>query len=592
MSAQKWRIGLTVLIIIVAIIAFWDTFTMWTMSDEAESKMRDDKPGEFLQLQQDAIRLGLDLQGGIHVVLRVKTENLAESARDGAVERAIQIIRTRVDGLGVAEPVIQKQDDNRIIVDMPGYADADRAEDLIGQTALLEFKLLANWDDASLILSRIDSVVHEYEIAKQEEEAATEGDEVAVAEPIEAPAETEEDTAAETPVDTQRDTTEAGDDWLAEFADDSLQDTAAFAFDETMDAADNPQPFSSLLVNFLFRRQTATQWPGFHVNKRDKQRIDKWLDLPQVKRVIPIEVQFAWSTRTSVPENREVWELYVLKRKTEFIGKYLENISLGRSGDGLGYAVDFKVSGDGAARFAQLTGSNIGKPLAVVIDDRVESAPYIESKIRGNGQITMGGQATAKEARNLQIVLEAGALPAEVEIIEKNVVGATLGADSIRKGFYSCLIGLALVLLYIAVYYRLSGVIADVGLLFNIFFLLAVMAGLGATLTMPGIAGIILTIGISVDANILIFERIREELRTGKTVRASIDAGYERAFVAIFDSHVTTLITAGALFLLGSGTIKGFAVTLFWGVAISLYTAYVITKAIFDIRKGYRTLSI
>jgi protein-export membrane protein SecD len=222
----------------------------------------------------------------------------------------------------------------------------------------------------------------------------------------------------------------------------------------------------------------------------------------------------------------------------------------------------------------------------------VESAAFINSKIRTRGEITMGASATIQDANNLSIVLKAGALPAPVEIIEKNVVGATLGEDSIRKGFYSSLVGLALVLLYIGIYYRVSGVIADVGLLFNIFFLLAVMAGLGATLTMPGIAGIILTIGISVDANILIFERIREELRTGKTVRAAIDAGYERAFVAIFDSHVTTLITAGALFLLGSGPIKGFAVTLFWGVTISLYTAYVITKAIFDIRKGYRTLSI
>jgi len=204
----------------------------------------------------------------------------------------------------------------------------------------------------------------------------------------------------------------------------------------------------------------------------------------------------------------------------------------------------------------------------------------------------MGSSASVDNARNLEIVLKAGALPAPVEIIAKNVVGATLGADSIKKGFYSSMVGLALVLFYIAVYYRLSGIIADIGLVFNIFFLLAVMAGLGATLTMPGIAGIILTVGISVDSNILIFERIREELRTGKTVRASIDAGYQRAFVAIFDSHVTTLITAGALFLFGSGPIRGFAVTLFWGVSISLYTAYVITKAIFDVRKGYQTLSI
>jgi len=579
MSTQKWRIGLTVLLIVVAIIASWDTFTIWTMSDEQKAAMQEDQPGEFLQLQQKAIRLGLDLQGGIHVVLRVKTEDLpdVEDVRSGAVDRAIQIIRTRVDGLGVAEPIIQKQGHDRIIVDMPGYTDADRAEDLIGQTALLEFKLLASMDDAALILSRIDSTVYAYETAQAgetETEAAVE----------EAATEAAEET------DT---TAESSDDVLAELMGDSAVDTSAFEFDETLDVADNPQPFSSLLEPFLFRTQSASQWPGFSVHKKNKQKIDRWLNLPDVRAVIPIEVQFSWSTRLDIRDQREVYELYLLKRKTEFVGKYLESISLGQKGDGTGgYAVDFQVSGDGAARFAQLTGANIGKPLAVVIDDRVESAPFIESKIRTNGQITMGGRASIKEARNLEIVLEAGALPAEVEIIEKNVVGATLGADSIRKGFYSSLFGLALVLLYIAVYYRLSGVIADVGLMFNIFFLLAAMAGLGATLTMPGIAGIILTIGISVDANILIFERIREELRSGKTVRASIDAGYERAFVAIFDSHVTTLITAGALFLLGSGSIKGFAVTLFWGVAISLYTAYVITKAIFDIRKGYRSLSI
>jgi preprotein translocase subunit SecD len=192
----------------------------------------------------------------------------------------------------------------------------------------------------------------------------------------------------------------------------------------------------------------------------------------------------------------------------------------------------------------------------------------------------------------MEIVLKAGSLPAPVEIIERNVVGATLGSDSINKGFWSSIIGLLLVLLYIGLYYRVSGLIADIGLMFNMFFLMAILAILGATLTMPGIAGIILTIGISVDSNILIFERIREEMRTGKTVRASIDAGYNRAFVTILDSHITTLITAAALFLLGAGPVKGFAITLFCGVTISLYTAYVITKAIFDFRKQYETLSI
>jgi len=579
MSKQNWRIILTVILILLAVFAFYNTFELWTMSDEDKQTLGERDPGELLELQQKAIRLGLDLQGGIHVVLRVKMEEVESGEQGDAVDRAIQIIRNRIDGLGVAEPVIVKQGNDRIVVDLPGYTDAERAEDLIGQTALLEFKLMASYDDAAQILNRMDSVVYEYEKAL---EGATEEQPSA------------EETAEEAPAEqAPAETGEEADDILAELMGDTagVVDTAAlFAFDES-ELALSDRPLTSRLDQALFNPETATNWPRFAVLRKDRELVDKWLNLPQVRNLIPIDVQFAWSTRHELRDQREVYYLYILKRKVEFLGKFLERISLAR-GDMGGYKVLFRVSGDGLARFAQLTGANINKPLAVVIDNKVESAPFISSKIRGPGEITLGGSAQIDDARNLEIVLKAGALPAPVEIIEKNVVGATLGADSIKKGFYSSLIGLLIVLIYIGVYYRVSGVIADVGLLFNLFFLLAVMAGLGATLTMPGIAGIILTIGISVDANILIFERIREELRTGKTVRASIDAGYSRAFVAIFDSHVTTLITAGALFLLGSGPIKGFAVTLFWGVTISLYTAYVITKQIFDFRKAYRTLSI
>ncbi|UCE25570.1 MAG: protein translocase subunit SecD [Candidatus Zixiibacteriota bacterium] len=573
MSRHNWRIIITVVLVILAFFAFWNTFKLWTMSEEDKDALGERDPGALLQLQQKAIRLGLDLQGGIHVVLRVKMEELDSGERQDAVDRAIQIIRNRIDGLGVAEPVIVKQGNDRIIVDLPGYTDAERAEDLIGQTALLEFKLLATYEDANQILTRMDSVVYEYEKAKEGEEGEPVAEEVEVAQVV----------------DTAEATTES--DILAELMGDSAVDTAAlFAFDEDdLDLSD--RPLTSRLEPGLYSNETATNWPGFAVARKDREIVDRWLNLPEVRSIVPIDIQFVWSTRPELRNQREVYYLYALKRKVEFLGKFLERISLAREDLG-GFRVNFTVSGDGLARFAQLTGANINKPLAVVIDNKVESAPFVSSKIRGPGKITMGGSATIDEARNLEIVLKAGALPAPVEIIEKNVVGATLGADSIRKGFASSLIGLLIVLLYIGVYYRISGVIADVGLIFNLFFLLAVMAALGATLTMPGIAGIILTIGISVDANILIFERIREELRTGKTVRASIDAGYSRAFVAIFDSHVTTLITAGALFLLGSGPIKGFAVTLFWGVTISLYTAYVITKQIFDFRKGYRTLSI
>ncbi len=568
MTSQKWRVALTLILVGVAIWAFWNTFELWTMSDAQKQALQEKDPGKLLTMQQKAIRLGLDLQGGIHVVLRVRLDQLDEAAREGAVDRAIQVVRNRIDALGVAEPVIQKEGDDRIIVDLPGYTDAARAEELIGQTAVLEFKLLESIETANLLLAKIDTAVSAIEREKSGQTAAT-------------------TTPSTTPT-----TTDSQNQVMADLMGDTTKkDTSASAYEYEETTDFSTDPLTSRLELTLVSSRTSTAWPGYTVNKKDQALIDRWLKDPRVKALIPPDVEFAWSTRPAIRDAREVYELYLLKRKVQFPGNKVEGISLGRENMG-GMAVNFKLSGDAAARFAQLTGANIDKPLAIVMDDRVESAAFINSKIRNSGQITMGSGASFDDARNLEIVLKAGSLPAPVEIIAKNVVGATLGSDTISKGFWAALVGLLLVLAYIAFYYKVSGVIADIGLLFNLFFLLAVMAALGATLTMPGIAGIILTIGMSVDSNILIFERIREELLAGKTVRAAIDAGYDRAWVAILDSHVTTLITAGALFILGSGSIKGFAVSLFWGVLISLFTAYVITKLIFDFRKQYKTLSI
>ena len=568
MTAQRWRVLITALLVIVSLFMFWNTFKLWTMSDAERQKMQQEEPDELLRVQQKAIRLGLDLQGGIHVVLRVKTEELDEASRDGAVDRAMQVIRSRVDALGVAEPNIQKQGSNRVIVDLPGYTDAARAEDLIGRMAVLEFKLLENNENAQLLINKMDSILVAYEKTGRATDSAQ--------------AESQPDTAADTSSDTSN--------LLATLMGDSAADSLDFGFDEES-LGEEDRPFSTRLEPMLYNNTTGTNFPGFNVDKKDRQRMERWLNLPEIKRVIPIDVEWLWGTRPIVRNNREIYELYLLKKKVQFVGKYLKSISLGRGQLG-GHQVDFRIDSEGISRFAQLTGSNINKPLAIVLDNMVESAPFINSKIRGDGTITMGSSATIQDAIDMKIVLEAGSLPAPVEIIEKNVVGASLGADSISKGFTASLIGLIIVLLYIGFYYRLSGLIANIGLLFNLFFLLAFMAGFHFTLTMPGIAGIILSTGMSVDSNILIFERIREELRTGKTVRASIDAGYIRAFVAILDSHVTTLITALALFIFGSGPVRGFAVTLFWGVTISLFTAYVITKAIFDIRKAYQSISI
>ncbi len=564
MKGQTWRFVITGLLVVLAVIGFWNTFKLWTMSSNEKTRMDEIKPGSVSELERKAIRLGLDLQGGIHVVLRVKMEEIEPSARADAVERAIQVIRNRVDFTGVTEPIIQKQGDDRIIVDLPGYTDAERAEELIGQTAQLQFKLMETQDNANLLLAKIDSIM--VESSRAEKAAAESGEAVSPK-------------TGETPADTSQ-----KDDILAELlGSDSL---GAEGLDDV-----ESNPFSQYLEQFLRSSKSGSPWPGYMVAAKDKKMLEKILAMPEIQRIIPSDVQLAWSTRSEIANAQQVYRLYIMKNKVQFLGKYLENIRMSR-GQFQEPTVDFRLTGQAAAAFARLTGSNIDKPLAIVIDEKVESAPIINSKIRNDGQITMGQGATLDDAKNLEIVLKSGALPAPVEIIEKNVVGPTMGSDSIRKGLVASLVGLVLVIILMGFYYRLSGLIADIGLFFNVFFLLAIMAGLGATLTMPGIAGIILTVGISVDSNVLIFERIREEMRTGKTVRASIDAGYDRALITVIDSHVTTLITAGALFLFGSGPIKGFAVSLFWGVTISLYTAVVITKAIFDLRKGYQNLSI
>lgn len=550
--AQTWRSVITLLMIVAAVYYSWPTIRYWTLPHADTERLEEENPARLFQMKQEAIRLGLDLQGGMHVVLRVQKEKLDEAASEDAVDRALEIIRNRIDQFGVTEPAIQKSGDDRIIVDLPGFTDTKRAQKLIGETAQLQFKLLESLENASLLLSKIDKSLVEME------------------ETIEGQVEEPKEDTAEVDVLA---------DLLGEGAD-SLQDLAALT-DEEID-----QPFSIYLE--LVPRAT---YPVYYVETDLILNIKAILEKPEIQELIPNDVQFAFGTRPEIYAGRDMTRFYMLKSRVQMSGEYLTDATPAYDQFG-GPIVNFQLTREGGRIFSRVTGPNIGKPLAIVLDGKVESAPNIQDRIRDAGRITMGGGATFDEARDLSIVLKAGALPTDVEIIESSVVGPSLGRDSISKGLTSSWIALLLVMTFIGIYYRLSGIIADIALLFNLFFLLAAMAGLRATLTMPGIAGIILTIGISVDANVLIFQRIREELATGKTIRASIDAGYDRALVTIIDSHVTTLITAAILFVFGSGPVKGFAVSLFLGVSISLYTALVITKAIFDIRKGYKSLSI
>jgi len=546
MKGDTWKVVLTILLIAAAIFYLWPTYQYFTMSDSARETMRTSDPDGFAALQKKALKLGLDLQGGMRVVLEVDKTNLDENAAKDARERALEIIRNRVDEFGVAEPVIQAQGDNRIVVELPALQDPERARNLIGKTALLEFKIVESPENSEMLVKRLDPIA-----------AKIEGGESST---------TPADTSANPFVDPFGDTTKTADSANA-FAD--IDDSDATGLSQYISYAG----------------------PFYAVAESDFNTVDRILENPSIRAVIPPDVEFAWSTRSELVNGQRIRPLYLLKKKVEMSGTHLTDANPNYD-QFHKPVVDFVFDREGGEMFGRVTGPNIGKPLAILLDGKVESAPNIRSKIRDKGQITLGGTATFFDAKDLATILRAGALPAPVKIVENNVIGPTLGKDSIEAGKLGLSVALVLIVVFMLIYYRTSGIIANLVLITNVFFLMAVMAGLGATLTLPGIAGIILTMGLAVDSSVLIFERIRDEVRAGKTVKAAIDAGYSRASVPIIDSNITNLIAAGVLYYFGSGTVKGFAVTLGVGIMVSLYTALVIGKLAFNLRKGAAKLSI
>ena len=436
---------LTLIMVIFSVWKIWPPF--------------DTKDAQGNVLEKGKIKLGLDLQGGMYLKLAIDTDKMPANVKlEEAVSRALEILRNRIDALGVSEPLITREGDKYIVIQLPGVKDPERALSIVGKTALLEFKMI---DERNKISEMTDST----------------GNTVAA-------------------------------------------------------------------------------------------------KIPAEDRIIA---------------NREGERLVVLSKEMLTGADLVDSkVQLGQAGVPV---VWFKFSPEGGKKFAEITGDNVGKRLAIILDDKVYSDPVIKTRISG-GEGIIEGNFTLEDAKDLSLILRAGALPAPVKIINKYVVGPTLGADSIAKGQKSIVIGALVVVIFMAFYYGMSGIMADLALIFNVLFVLGVLAALNATLTLPGIAGMTLTLGIAVDANVLILERIREEMRGGKTIRAAIDAGYHRALWTIIDSHVTSLITAAILFQFGTGSIRGFAVTLFWGLTISLFTAYFITQSIFDMRKQYKKLSI
>lgn len=450
----------------LAIYFLYPTYTWYRLS--LSERIRREKGKD--KILNKILNLGLDLRGGMHLVLEVDTEKL-EVGTDvsDAVSRALEIIRNRIDQFGVAEPMIVRQGDKWIALQLPGVREPERAKDIIGKTALLEFRLVDN----SGAIGKIAEKIRELNLS--------------------------------------------------------------------------------------------------------------WEDLPKIEQ----ELKTYIPTGYVLLPGREGY--YLIKSTPEITGAYLVDAKVEIGGEyGFPY-VALKFNKEGAKFFAQTTGLNVGRNLAIVLDSIVQSAPVIRTRIP-DGNAIIEGNFSLEEAKNLAIVLRAGALPAPVKIIEERTVGPSLGEDSIRRGIQATILGGLLVFTFMFFYYRLSGLIADLALLLNFVLLLGAMSYLRATLTMPGIAGIVLTLGMAVDANVLIFERIREELRQGKTVRVAIDLGYQRAFPAILDGNLTTLIAAAFLFQFGTGPVKGFAVTLTLGLIVSMFTALVATKTTYDFILAGRTV--
>jgi protein-export membrane protein SecD len=574
---KKWRYFVIIAVMVWTVWALIPTVRYYRLPVEKRVALAADKEAKFVD---KALKLGLDLQGGMHLVLELDDSQLSDNAKQDALDRVLKIVRNRVDQFGVAEPNIQKQGDKRIIVQLPGLQDPGRAKNLLGQTALLEFRLVRETEEMRLAIQDLDRVLQGVQLRG----AVVDTTGIAP----EAPADTTAVSQAAKPAQTsaKADTTGA---------------TQATAFDSLMTELPGSKeievPLKEIAKDRPFSSYLVSLYGGAAVvNEEDRRAVDLLLTTPQAQRVIPRQSEFLWDAESRPLEDGGVGRLlYLVEKKATLTGNTLVNATTNPNPDDpSSLDVSFELNREGGLIFSRFTGENIGRRIAIVLDRNIRSAPVVQSKIPG-GQGRITGRFTDEEAGDLAIVLRAGAFPAPVSVVEERTVGPSLGRDSIRASGRAAAISIVIVIAFMAFYYHLSGFLASAAMVFHVLITLALLASLRAALTLPGIAGLILTFGMSVDANVLVFERIREELAKAKTVRSAIDAGYHRAFTTILDSNLTALITALVLYQFGTGPIKGFATTLGLGLATSMFTAVLCTHVVYNMitaRRAIRKLSI
>ena len=515
------------------------------------------------------LQRGLDLKGGTYLQLEVDDSKQAMPAdqKADAIDRALKTVRTRMEGFGVSETVVEKQGADRIVVQIPGVQDPERARKLVEEIALLEFKITDKSQAMERALPRLDQIIKSRGLVAAGSAAS----------PAAAPA----DKALQGLL-TRVDTTKK--------ADTSKKGSVAAKADTTTPDSLKIQPGGAL--SSLLQQGGL---PGeFYIDEAKIPTLEKYLADSVVKAAMPPGKDFLPGTDSSLLQNTWYKTYYVVDHKPITTGEYITNARPNQSPEGT--IVEFELSNEGGRHFREETGKHIQDYMAIVLDGRVMGRPpVIEGAIGTRGQITMGGKGLA-EAQDLALVLRAGALPVPLRVAELQTIGPTLGQDSIDKGMRAMAIAVALVVVIMITYYRFSGMLAVGGLALYMLYTLAALAGFNAVLTLPGIAGFVLSIGMAVDANVLIFERIREELVRGKTVRTAIDEGFRHAMPAIVDSNVSTILTAAVLYQYGTGPVKGFAVTLIAGIIASLVTSIFVVRTFYLLwlsrSRGAQTLSI
>jgi SecD/SecF fusion protein len=563
------KAGLTIVVLLLSFIGLMPTIKALSISSTDREAAQvaadagdDTRLKEISAIDAKAIKRGLDLEGGIYMVLEVDQEGMTPTAAKKTLLQVQKILVNRIDRFGVSEPEITTSGINRIIVKLPGVKEIDRAKALLGKTAKLEFLMVRTVPEAQEAMIAMDN----FFLGDTPLETVTETPEASADAPVEAGAE------ADASVDSLAEATEPADDALA-----GLESEEDFI---------KKHPFTSMLT---FPQQGGVFVAGSRVTTvREMAENERaLLKLDGVMFQIGAE-------GFPLGDGELIYPLYLVDAIAVITGEMLVDATAGAGDQPGSRAVNFTLSRRGGALFSDLTADNVDRQLAISLDGVIASAPRINGRIpQGRGQIT--GNFSQAEANDLALLLRAGALPATITMGEERTVGPSLGRDSIRAGVSAALYGSVLVIIFMLIYYRASGVVTVIALVSNIIILMAVLGQFGLVLTLPGIAGIILTVGMAVDANVLINERIREELRKNKTIRAAVQSGYANATRTIIDANVTTLIAGLVLLRFGTGAIKGFAVTLSIGIVTSMFTALIMTRVIMELmtrKQGKKKISI